>query len=210
MKPSVATLFILPGIFTLFLSCKTEDPLPILGFPEVDENGVEVHHRVDEFVFVNQNSDTFASTDKEGIFVMNYFFTTCPTICPKMTDNIATVFDRYENNKKVNFISLTVDPNRDNPARLKSYMESHQIPLNENWQFLTGDKTTLYGFARYQLFLSALEAEVEIDDDFIHSEKVVLVDADRHIRGYYTGTEFDDMKRLSRDIKRLLRINSKK
>lgn len=191
-------------VLTLLSSCKSDPPLPILGFPKMDENGIESKHKVDDFVFTNQANESFSSIEElNGIVVMNYFFTSCPTICPKMTDNVLTVFDHYQGDENVDFVSVTVDPGRDDPERMSLFMESHSIPLNENWHFVTGDKKALYDFARYQLFLSAMEAEVEIEDDFIHSEKVVLVDANRHIRGYYTGTDEIAMKRLKKDIKRL-------
>lgn len=120
-----------------------------------------------------------------------------------MTDNLVSVFDAYENEQDVNLISLTVDPKRDNPQRLRQFMESHSIPKDSNWYFLTGEKKKLYDFARHELYLSALDSEVEIDDDFIHSEKVVLVDKEGYIRGYYSGTVPEDMNRLVLDIKRL-------
>ena len=185
-------------------ACKQEEPLPVLGLRDVDEKGNEIVHQVADFTFIDHLDNSFTSkkTD-ERILVMNYFFTSCPTICPKMTDNLVPVFEDFQNEEDIVFVSATVDPKRDDPHRLRLFMESHKIPENKNWHFVTGDKKTLYDFARNQIYLSAMEDVENVEEDFIHSEKVVLIDRKRHIRGYYTGTDKANMKKLAKDIKRL-------
>ena len=198
-------LQILFGLCLVFgSSCTTDDPLPIMGRKDLDKNGQEVHHTVDDFMFLDQQGKPYVNGKADNaILVYNTFFTSCPTICPKMTDNIVSVFDKYIDADDVAFVSATVDPKKDRPERLALFMDSHDVPKDKNWHFVTGEKKALYDFARYQLYISALESVEDIDDDFIHSEKVVLIDRNRHIRGYYVGTEEDDMKRLAKDIKRL-------
>ena len=170
----------------------------------VDDNGAEQLHRVDDLTFTDHRDSVFSSrTGDDRILVMNYFFTSCPTICPKMTDNLFSVFSAFQDSESIEFVSVTVDPKRDDPKRLRAFMTSHDIPFESNWYFLTGEKRNLYDFARYQLYLSAMEDVENIEDDFIHSEKIVLIDPDRHIRAYYRGTDPEEMKRLKRDIRRI-------
>ena len=186
------------------LACGPDEPLPKMGQRDVDDQGNEIIHQVDDFTFIDHNGNTYSNKESNNaILVMNTFFTSCPTICPKMTDNLLPVFDKYQNASDVNFVSASVDPVADTPARLSQFMLSHDIPLNDNWHFVTGDKKKLYDFARYQLYLSAMEVVDDVKEDFIHSEKVVLIDQDRYIRGFYTGTDPSQMKQLAKDIKRL-------
>ncbi len=190
----------------MLTSCQQDAPLPILGQPDIDEKGNELPHVVDDFSFIDHSGNERVSTKEDGqIMVMNYFFTSCPTICPLMTDNLAEVFKEYVDNENIIFYSASVDPKRDQPDRLRQFMTSHKIPHDKNWYFLTGNKKELYHFARYELFLSAMEVVENIDDDFIHSEKVVLIDPNRNIRGFYTGTDKKEMQRLRSDIKKLKR-----
>ncbi len=206
MRKVASYLVTLLLVASAIVGCQQEPPLPILGLRNVDQNGVEQVHKVATFSFTDQRNVAYSSTAKDkDIIVMNYFFTSCPTICPKMTDNIYAVFKHFQGAREVEFVSASVDPVRDDPKRLQLFMASHNIPLNENWHFLTGDKKSLYDFARYQLYLSALEDVENVEEDFIHSEKVVLIDQQRRIRGYYSGIDDKEMVRLDRDIRRLLK-----
>lgn len=196
-------LFFLLLVFAV--SCGQPDaPLPKLGIPDYDENGAEVPPTVDDIVLTDHQGESFNSQDVgERIWVVNTFFTSCPTICPAMTKNVVPVFEAFQD-QPVIFSSFTVNPERDDPARLSAFMASHGIPSDENWFFLTGDKQKIYTFALKELFLSAMDSGEEVTPDFIHSEKVVLIDKDRYIRGFYTGTDEDSMAKLSNDIRRLL------
>jgi len=197
--------FILLGLSLLtIISCGSKEALPIIGQRTVDDNGQEVIHRVGDMQFRDQSGATIRlDSEKEKVIVFNTFFTSCPTICPRMTDNILTVFDEMKSVDDVVFVSMTVNPERDSSERLTLFMESHDIPIDDKWFFVTGKKQELYDFARYQILLNAMDASEEIEDDFIHSEKVVLIDKKRYIRGYYDGTVESDMKRLEKDIERL-------
>lgn len=193
----------------LVVSCVPEEPLPKIGFRDVDIDGNEVIHQVADFTFVDHSGHDYQNRKSDqSILVMNSFFTSCPTICPIMTDNLLPVFDKYSDAEDVTFVSASVDPRRDSSSRLQSFMISHDIPLDKNWHFVTGEKEELYKFMRTQLYLAALENIENIEDieeDFIHSEKVVLVDRDRFIRGFYSGTDENDMKQLKHDINRLIK-----
>ena len=152
--------------------------------------------------FINQ--DNHASTvfePGEQVTIVNFFFTSCPIICPKMTRNIKVVHDYYVDDRNVSFVSFTVDPEKDDPTRLKNYINNKEID-DHNWKFLTGDKSTIYKLARNDFKLVAAEAGGEMPD-FIHSDKVVLLDAKKRIRGYYSGTDEKEIKQLITDIKKL-------
>lgn len=204
MMPRIFHVVVILGLFLVLASCgKQPTPLPKLGIPELDDSGQEVPPRVNDIILTDHQGQSFNSKDvKNKIWVVNTFFTSCPTICPKMTDNIVPVFDQFRD-EPVLFSSFTVNPVVDTPARLEAFMTSHAIPIDENWRFLTGSKDVIYDFALHELFLTAMD-EGNVTPDFIHSEKVVLIDRNRFIRGYYTGTDEESMKTLTRDIHRLL------
>jgi protein SCO1/2 len=148
---------------------------------------------------VNQNGDTVTDFDTEGKYIVGeYFFTTCQTICPIMTRHMATVQKAYANDEKVILLSHTVDPETDSVPVLKAYSELHEA-IPGKWHFLTGEKKALYDQARYGYLISALQGDGG-PEDFIHSEKLVLIDKDKRIRGFYDGTDTKDVKRLMDEI----------
>ena len=148
------------------------------------------------------NQDNSPAYEPKGkIKIVNFFFTHCPVICVKMTKNMKVAHDMYLNDPSVAFMSFTVDPARDSVQRLREYIRKRKID-DKNWQFLTGDKKIIYALARNQFQLVASGGDGS-DNDFIHSEKLVLLDAENRIRGYYTGTNEDEIKQLITDIKKL-------
>jgi protein SCO1/2 len=160
------------------------------------------HFTVPDFVFINQDSSVLNSNFiRSKVWVINYFFTSCPTICPKLMAGMGLIQKAFPNDAQVCLISLTVDPNHDTPAKLKRYATSKNIN-NTQWQLGTGDKKDLYRFARHGLFMTADDGDGG-PGDFIHSDKLVLVDKENHIRGYYDGTDTDDINQLIKHIKRL-------
>lgn len=160
------------------------------------------HFSVPQFVFVNQEGIPLTNRFvKEKVWVVNYFFTSCPTICPKMMAGLKLVQQAFTNDGQIRIVSLTVDPFHDNPARLKSYAEKKNINLNQ-WQLGTGNQVDLYRFARKGLFITANDGDGGVND-FIHSDKIVLIDRNNHIRGYYDGTDKDEIIKLIKDIGRL-------
>lgn len=193
------------GLLIGLTACHQDPPLPYLGFPQYNAVGDSSAHQLAHFHFIDHHGQELDSRSLEGrISVMNYFFTSCPTICPRMTDNLAKIRHQLSDADDVVFLSFSVDPKRDDPARLRSFMKSHQIDMDDDgWYFLTGDKQTLYDFAKKQLYLTAMEENVPIDQDFIHSEQAVLVDKDRHIRGFYNCLDERDLRQLTIDIGRL-------
>ena len=159
--------------------------------------------KVPAYQFINQDSLTVDNSFTDGkIWVAHYFFTTCPTICPAMISGMSDVQEQFKNNSELRIVSFTVDPKTDTPEVLKNYAENRGIDTQQ-WQLATGDKKLLYRFARKGLFIEATYGDGGAND-FIHSEKLVLIDSNNRIRGYYDGTESSDIKLLINDIQRLL------
>jgi len=188
----VAGVIIIPftvfGITTWFGS--QFQRLPVLG-PE--------KHIVGDFSFMDQTGEVISQKNWAGkIVVANYFFTSCPAVCPKLMSALQKVQERKSKNVLIN--SFTVDPARDSVGKLNTYAGKHGI--TNGWSLLTGDKISLYKFARTDLLIDATDGDGG-PADFIHSDRLVLVDPLRQIRGYYNGTDAGDVDRLIGDIKKL-------
>ena len=178
------------------------EELPYYHKGTATESAGAVHFTVPAFVFVNQDSIPLTNNFIRGkVWVVNYFFTSCPTICPKMMAGMRLVQQAFPNDGQVGMVSLTVDPYHDTPAKLKRYAENKNMNLNQ-WQLGTGQKADLYRFARNGLFITADDGDGGTND-FIHSDKIVLIDRENHIRGYYDGTDNDEITKLIKDISRL-------
>jgi protein SCO1/2 len=200
-------------IFIGYFMLKPEDPadkLPIINPNDVSQEmvdssliGVGIGHRIGPFEFVNQDNQKITLNDVKGkVFVAEYFFTTCGTICPKMNQQMQRVQKAYLNNPSVKILSFTVDPEVDSVAQMKMYAEGHGA-VKGQWHFLTGDKKKLYTLARTSFFvLKPAEAQNlgDAGNDFIHTNNFVLVDKKLRIRGYYDGTNAKEVDHLIHDI----------
>lgn len=176
-------------------------PLPILGPQDENKEGEERYHHIPEFTLVDQFGDTVTRDRFEGnIFVADFFFTHCPSICPKMTAHLKELQARFDK-EDIMIASYSVDPVRDTSARLMEYAKRYDVN-HDNWTFLTGDKKQIYLLARNGYFISASEGSGG-PDDFIHSDLFTLVDKKGRIRGYYRGTKDADIEQLIKDIEKL-------
>lgn len=177
--------------------------LPVYGERTYSsEIGDTVFHTISDFSFINQDSLLINQDSLKGkIYVANFFFTNCPDICPGMMKNVQFVYNKYNEAPDIRFISHTVDPKRDSVAALKKYADNLGAQSNR-WYLVTGSKASLYFAAEHDYLLATVETPLE--DAFIHSDKLVLVDHKRRIRGFYDGLEFRDMRRLVDDIKALV------
>lgn len=176
---------------------KKSSELPVLGNPG---------HHVADFSFVNQEGKTITNKDVKGkICVVEFFFTTCKGICPKMNENMTHVYQAFRGNKNVMILSHTVDPKHDTVQAMKEYSLRFDADPSQ-WMFLTGDKKDLYDMARYSYLISAQDdtTGVSIDQDFIHDNHYVLVDRDGRIRGFYDGLQMTNINKLITDINKLL------
>lgn len=187
--------------------------LPYYGPKEViylDDGSTDtLYHQVPGFELVNQFGETVSQEQFEGdILIADFFFTTCPTICPKMSNHMSGLQLQLKDNhfKNVKLLSHTVDPVTDTPQVLLHYGEDHEANFDK-WTFLTGDKQAIYQLGVKGYLLPAQE-DALAPGGFLHSEQFVLVDAKRHIRGYYDGTDLAEMRRLVKDVKMLLKLSN--
>jgi len=187
--------------------------LPFIGNYDIEYNlvdGVEVadtvYPTIPFFYFRNQDSMIVKSTDMQGkIWVVDFFFTSCPTICPIMTKNLIKLNNATKDlEEEIQFISFTINPDYDTPAQLKRYMNHYGIKA-KNWQFLTGDEeeTHLLGIENFKIFAGR---DDEAEGGYAHSGAFTLVDKEGYVRGVYLGTEKKEVKQLEKDLRKLLKV----
>lgn len=194
-------------ILTLFYSAlKPKKTLPIYNpadvNPELVDSTVQYiskYHTIADFSFTNQNGKIITQKDYEGkIYVADFFFTTCGSICPKMTTNLSDIQKEFANNPKVKLLSFTVFPETDSVPVLKAYAKKNQVN-DAKWNLVTGDKKEIYTLARKSYLAVKLGKPSELYD-MVHTENFVLVDTKKRVRGFYDGTNKEDIKRLIEDI----------
>ena len=204
------------GIFFGIYSLQTpEKSLPIYSprdiNPELVDSTVQHignDHKIADFAFTNQNGKLITQKDYENtIYVADFFFTTCPTICPKMTDNMVWLQKQLKNYPKVKLLSFSVTPDIDTPEVLKKYAIEKGVD-DSRWNLVTGDKSAIYYLAR-KSYLAVKTGKPEEMYDMVHTENFILVDKNKRIRGFYDGTNLDqpsedektkNMQQLSVDI----------
>ena len=197
--------------FIFLFSCNTNpEKLPILGNKEAVikmVNGKQIkdtiYHQIPNFEFINQDSSNITQQDYEGkIYVADFFFTTCPTICPKMKTQMLRIYEKFKDNPKVGILSHTIDPRHDTPAVLREFMNNLNIK-SKMWQMVTGDKAKIYEIGQKSYMVSATDDPTQ-PGGIVHSGAFVLVDKNRHIRGIYDGTEPEKVDKLMKDMEVLL------
>lgn len=198
-------------ITAIYQILKPEETLQVFQPNRIDPELVDMtkqrvkkYHTIADFSLLNQNGDTITQADYENkIYIADFFFTTCPTICPIMTDHMVKLQEALNDQDNVLLLSHTVNPEIDSVSVLKAYAEKKGVN-DAKWNLVTGDKKQIYDLARK----SYLVAKVEPfggDYDMIHTENFVLVDTQRRIRGFYDGTNWEDMERLLKELKILQR-----
>lgn len=166
-----------------------------------------VWHRLPDFKLVNQQGQTVSWDDMGGkIVVADFFFTHCPTICPALTRNMKRLQESITNSQRVgdktprfiHFLSFSIDPERDSVSRLKHWADRFQVNPDQ-WWLLTGDKRVIYDMAINQMKLGLVDGH-GIDTNFVHTDFFVLIDSNRHVRGYYHGLDTMALRHISNDI----------
>ncbi|MEP4535392.1 MAG: SCO family protein [Cyclobacteriaceae bacterium] len=162
-------------------------------------------HTIDPFSFVNQNGDTITEEAYQNkVYVANFFFTICPGVCPKMNGNLHLVQDEFQESGEVQILSHSVMPWVDSVAQLHTYALRNDVNP-DMWNLVTGDKADIYRLARESYFADeGFGKQVTSAEDFLHTEKLILIDQNRRIRGIYNGTLPLDVKRMIEDIRQLL------
>lgn len=217
MKFIIIVAIVFASILTAYFMTKDnleEKHLPILQPTDlkaemVDESLLQkgMGHRIGDFSFLNQENETVSLADVKGkVFVVEYFFTTCGTICPRMTAQMERVQHKFSGNDDVKILSFTVNPDLDTVEVMKAYADKHHAESGQ-WHFLTGEKKDLYHLARTSFFvLKPAEAANlgDVGSDFIHTNNFVLIDQQLRIRGYYDGTSMQEVDVLMEDMQLLL------
>jgi protein SCO1/2 len=170
--------------------------------PELVDTTVQhigYNHTIADFAFTNQNGEVVTQENyKDKIYVADFFFTTCPTICPKMTDNMLWLQEKIKNFPEVMLLSHSVTPDIDSVSVLKEYALEKGV-IDSKWNLVTGNKKDIYYIAR-KSYLAVKTGKPEDLYDMVHTENFILVDQKRRIRGFYDGTNLDDIKKLYEDI----------
>ncbi|MCE2685907.1 MAG: SCO family protein [Cryomorphaceae bacterium] len=207
-------LMLVPIAYYLLSDKGQPKPLPVINPIDLQQEMVDPEmlrigkgHRVGAFRFENQDGIWITDADMKGkISVIEYFFTTCKSICPIMNTQMKRIQKKFANQTDVRIFSFTVDPDTDTVAQMKRYASAHQAQAGQ-WHFLTGKKADLYGLARRSFFvLKPAEAQNlgDAGSDFIHTNNFVLVDRQLRIRGYYDGTNPEEVSLLQAHITQLL------
>ena len=211
MKSNYLGLFII--CLSIIVSCdtgKSEDLLPILGRREFEERKVEdkivldtIYHTIQPFAFLNQDSALISNDNfKDKIYVADFFFTSCPSICPIMKTQMLRVYEKFEDQNDLVFLSHSIDPKHDTVAVLREYAERLGVSSTK-WHFVTGEKEAIYEIAQNS-YMSVAGEDNAAPGGYIHSGKFLLVDKQGRIRGVYDGTDPMDVDELIDDIPVLL------
>ncbi|WP_299123699.1 SCO family protein [uncultured Winogradskyella sp.] len=198
-------------VFVLITSCnqKQNKPLPIYNPSNFNpalvdkslQNKTE-NHTVSDFSLINQNGDTITQdTYKDKIYVTDFFFASCTTICPIMTNNMVEIQNQFLNDNDIMLLSLSVTPDIDSPAVLRDYALTKGV-IDSKWNITTGNKKHIYDLARKSYFAVVEKGDGGLQD-FIHTPNFILVDKENQIRGIYDGTDNDDIEQIIADIKNL-------
>ena len=185
---------------------KPQEKLPIyqpnmVKFQLVDSTiqHIKRFHKISSFELVNQNNQTVTNEFYDGkIYIADFFFTTCPGICPIMKDNMIDLQEEFLDDDQVYLLSHTVTPEIDSVSVLKEYSIEKGV-LDYKWNMVTGDKKQIYELAR-KSYLVAEDIETSFEYDMIHTENFVLIDPERRIRGFYDGTDKESIKQLVKDV----------
>ncbi len=186
--------------------------LPILGQRDIEYKTVDgeevadtVYHTVESFVYLNQDSVKINSASLKGkIWISDFFFTHCPTICPPMTSQMKWLNGELDDLKdEIYFLSFTIDPDRDTPTRLREYRKSYDITAN-NWIHFTGDEAATHRLGIQSFLVHAGQDDTE-PGGYAHGDIFTLVDREGRVRGVYHGTDVDEVKQLEKDVRKLLK-----
>lgn len=168
-----------------------------------DSDSLKDFHSVIDFSLVDQEGDTVTNdTFKDKIYVTNFFFTTCPGICPKMNANLNLIQKAFENDDEVLLLSHSVTPETDSVSVLKAYADKNNI-IASKWHLVTGERSEIYNLGRKVYFAEEDLGKKKTDDDFLHTENFILVDKNKHIRGIYNGLNEQSVNQLIADINTL-------
>ncbi len=176
-----------------------------MGFHDISQTDT-IYHTIPAFEFVNQDSLSISNDSlSDVIYVADFFYTNCPTICPIVINQMIRIHDEYIEKESLKLLSFALDPKRDNVKRLSEYSENLEVN-NEKWFFLTGDKDDIWNLS--EEYLVAVAEDDDEPGGISHSGNIILVDKDGHIRSFADGTDEVEVNRLMSDIDLLLGKNN--
>lgn len=189
-------------ISSLLAGCSSENKkLPYLGNVEV-VNGDTVYHVVPDITLIDQDSQVMRLSEQDAkIYLSDFFFTSCPSICPKVTKQMLRLYDRYKDDDRVLLISHTIDQRHDSVTVLNRYAKNLEVDTDK-WKFVTGEKDSIFHLAD-QYFVSVVE-DPSAPKGFDHSGRIILLDKDRHVRGFAEGTDPESVTAFFKVVDRLL------
>ena len=204
MKVKWIILSVACAMLLAFASCrKNPEKLPILGRVDISAAGDTAYHEIPDFSFINQEGEEVTNeTFRDKVYVSDFFFTSCPSICPKVKKQMLRIYDKYTDNPNLIILSHSIDTKRDSVPVLKLYSDNLGITA-DRWHLVTGDKDKIFDIAN-DYFVSALE-DPAAPGGYDHSGRLILVDPRRHIRAHCNGTDPEDVTVFLQDIDRLLR-----
>lgn len=196
-------------IIIIYTTLNTYQPLPVYQPAKVSTELVDStiqyqkkYHKIADFSLINQNGKTITQNDyKDKIYVADFFFTTCQTICPIMTNNMIAIQKEILKDDDVMILSHSVTPEIDTVAQLKRYAIKKSVN-DKKWNLVTGDKKQIYQLAR-KSYLAVKDNPLAGPFDMVHTENFMLIDKKKQIRGFYDGTNSEDIDKLIKDIKHL-------
>lgn len=202
MRVMTSRILCIAIVLLFALSCTDNSkPLPILGQIEV-VNGDTIRHVIPDFRFMDQDSQWITNASfQDKIYVSDFFFTSCPSICPKVKKQMLRMYDEYKDDDRIAFISHSIDTKRDSVPRLKLYATNLGVE-SSMWHFVTGDKDKIFNIAD-DYFVAAME-DSGAPGGFDHSGRLILVDKNRHIRSFCEGTIEEEVNGFMKDIEKLL------
>ena len=181
---------------------ENQGELPILGFRKMDENGDTIFHTIPDFEFMDQDSNRITNeTFKDKIYLVDFFFIHCPSICPKVKAQMVRVYEKFAEEDRLVLLSHTLDIRNDTIPALKRYADKLQVET-DRWHFVTGDEDAIYEMAD-KYFVAAVK-DPTAPGGFDHSGRLILVDENRHVRAFGEGTLAESVDKLMIDIQRLL------
>lgn len=204
---SVALLIVL--IAVMAVGCveeKKQKVLPVLGLADINyATGDTVYPKIPDFEYLNQDSVMIKSEDMKGkVWIADFFFTSCPTICPVMTTQMKRLQAMTDDlSDQVQFISFSINPTNDQPSVLRRYREHHGITA-KNWYFFTGDEEATHELG-VDYFMVHANADEDSPGGYAHSPAFTLVDREGYVRGVYVGTDTDQVNLLEKDLRKLLK-----
>jgi len=208
-------IYLLLALITIF-ACKTEfkvnkeTTLPFFNSAEftpewISETSISYRniHTIPDFEFINQNGEKVTkSTYKDKIYVADFFFTTCPGICPRLAKNMGKLQEAFKNDEEVLLLSHSVTPEQDSVPVLKAYAKENNVD-SKKWNLVTGNKNEIYDIARKSYFADEDFVKTQDESAFIHTENFILIDKKGRIRGVYNGTLAIETERILRHIQLL-------